>query len=88
MSEFDWGSLDPDVAQWLRENAPRPVHGHNYHQRLSSQYGLKRSIEHIWKLVGVASACSTMDELRYKMKEIYGDKKPLQLQFPIYPPPT
>jgi hypothetical protein len=33
---------------------------------------LKKLIEHIWKVVGVASACDTIDELRYKLREIYG----------------
>ena len=23
--------LDPDVARWLRENAPNPMRGQNYH---------------------------------------------------------
>jgi len=42
--EFIYEYLDADVAQWLRENAPKPVHGQNYHQWLSSQYGLKVTV--------------------------------------------
>jgi hypothetical protein len=64
--------LDADVAQWLKENAPKPMHGQNYHQWLSEQYGLKKLVEHIWKVVGIASTCETMDDLKKKMHALYG----------------
>lgn len=78
--ELVYEYLDPDVAKWLKENAPRPICGQNYHQWLSSQYGLKRLIEHIWMLIGMASACRTMSELREKMAEKFG-RIPIQLKF-------
>jgi hypothetical protein len=76
--ELVYEYLDPDVAEWLRTNAPKPRHGQNYHQWLSEQYGLQKLVEHIWMLIGVASTCSNMTELRYKMAERFG-KQPLQL---------
>jgi hypothetical protein len=84
--ELVYGYLDPDVAQWLRENAPKPRSGQNYHQWLSSQYGLKRLTEHLWMLVGMAAACQTMPELRQKMAERFGKQ---QVQFTLFvDPPT
>ncbi len=53
--ELIYEYLDPDVAEWLRVNAPAPKKGQNYHQWLSEQYGLKKLVEHIWKVIGVAS---------------------------------
>jgi len=44
--ELVYDYLDKDVADWLRENAPEPRRGQNYHQWLSSQYGLKKLTEH------------------------------------------
>jgi hypothetical protein len=76
--ELVYGYLDADVAAWLKENAPTPKKGQNYHQWLSSQYGLKKLMEHIWVLIGVASTCTNMMELRYQMAKRYG-KQPLQL---------
>ncbi|MCX7011393.1 MAG: P63C domain-containing protein [Candidatus Sumerlaeota bacterium] len=76
--ELVYEYLDPDVAAWLRENAPDPRHGRNYHQWLSSQYGLKRLVEHIWMLVGMAKSCYSMRELREKMAEQFG-REPYQL---------
>lgn len=72
--------LDPDVAQWLRDNAPRPMHGKNYHQWLNDQYGLKKLIEHIWKVVGIASTCADLSELKHKMEELYGRKPGFQFE--------
>ena len=75
--------LDPDVAQWLKENAPKPRHGENYFQWLNEQYGLKKLIEHIWKVIGIASTCSTMDELENKMESLYGKKPGFQFKFEL-----
>jgi hypothetical protein len=82
--ELVYGYLDPDVAKWLKENNPKPSHGQNYHQWMSSQYGLKRLIEHIWMLVGMAAACRSMAELRQKMAERYG-REPVQLTLYLEP---
>jgi len=83
--ELVYGYLDSDVADWLRENAPKPIHGQNYHQWLSSQYGLKRLTEHLWMLIGVATACNSMAELRQRMAERFG-KQPVQFMLFIDPP--
>jgi hypothetical protein len=64
--------LDSDVAQWLKENAPAPRKGQNYHLWLSSQYGLKKLVEHIWMVIGIARTCYNMDELRQKMRQMFG----------------
>ena len=70
--ELVYGYLDSDVAKWLKENAPEPKKGQNYHQWLSGQYGLKKLVEHIWMLIGTARTCENMVELRRKMAEMNG----------------
>jgi hypothetical protein len=82
--ELVYGYLDPDVADWLKKNAPRPRHGQNYHQWLTSQYGLKRLMEHLWMLVGMARACASMRELRERMAEQYGQQ---EFQLSLFAPP-
>lgn len=72
VNELVYGYLDEDVAQWLRTNQPEPRHGRNYHQWLSAQYGLKKLVEHIWMLIGMASTCTTMGQLKGMMAERYG----------------
>jgi len=70
--ELVYEYLDPDVADWLKENAPSPRGNASYHRWLSSQYGLKKLIEHIWMLIGIAKTCTTMMELREKMALQFG----------------
>jgi hypothetical protein len=82
--ELVYGYLDADVAKWLKENAPKPTAGQNYHQWLSGQYGLKKLTEHIWMLIGMASACGSMEELRRKMAEKHGR---IGVQMTMYLPP-
>jgi len=83
--ELVYGYLDADVADWLKRNAPEPRHGRNYHQWLTSQYGLKKLMEHLWKLIGMAQACSSMHELRERMAETYG-RTPYQFTLFLEPP--
>ncbi|MFZ0994550.1 MAG: P63C domain-containing protein [Candidatus Dormiibacterota bacterium] len=83
VNELVYSYLDPDVFQWLKENAPAPRHGQNYHQWLTSQYGLKKLVEHIWKLIGIAQTCQNMTELKDRMAELHG-RQPFQLR--IYLP--
>jgi hypothetical protein len=82
--ELIYGYLDSDVAEWLKTHAPEPRHGRNYHQWLSGQYGLRRLMEHIWMLIGLASACQDMPELRQRMAEKFGREG---VQFTLYLPP-
>ncbi len=83
--ELVYGYLDKDVADWLKNNAPKPIHGQSYHQWLSSQYGLKRLTEHLWMIIGMASTCKTMHELRERVAEKFG-RIPVQLT--LYLPPA
>jgi P63C domain len=85
VNELVYQYLDADVFDWLKTNAPAPRHGQNYHQWLSAQYGLKKLTEHIWMLIGLASACNTMEELRMRMAAKYG-KQAFQLMLFIDPP--
>jgi len=82
--ELIYEKLDADVAQWLKENAPTPKHGQNYHQWLSGQYGLKK-VEHIWMVIGMAKTCDTMTELRDRVAALDG-KQPVQLRLYLPPP--
>jgi P63C domain len=85
VNQLIYNYLDPDVYQWLKANAPKPRHGQNYHQWLNDQYGLKRLTEHIWMVVGMASVCSNMTELKMRLGLRFG-KQPVQLMLFIDPP--
>ena len=58
MGGLDTSLLSPDSG-WLKRNAPTPRKGQNYHQWMTSQYGLKNLVEHIWMLIGMATVVTT-----------------------------
>ena len=83
--ELIYDALDPDVAEYLKENKPAPCHGQNYHQWLTSDYGVNKLVTHINQITGIAKTCATMEELRHKVALYYG-KDPLQLAIGDNPP--
>jgi hypothetical protein len=70
--ELVYEYLDEDVAAWLKDNAPSPQGNLSYHRWLTSQYGLRKLVEHIWMLIGMARSCQTMRELRDRMAMQFG----------------
>lgn len=72
-------SLDPDVASYLKENKPEPKKGQNYHQWFNEDYGVRKLREHINRIVGMAQACESIEELKQKV-DFYYKKQPLQLE--------
>lgn len=82
VNELIYEALDPDIADYLKKNKPKPFHGQNYHQWLSEDVGLKALIPHIYKVIGMAEGCSDMRELRDKVAHRYG-RKLVQLTFSL-----
>jgi hypothetical protein len=85
VTELVYQYLDPDVCKWLKDNKPQPQKGKNWHQWLSDQYGLRKLVQHIYTLIGVAKTCFNMRELRDKMAEMYG-KSPVQMTLYVSTP--
>lgn len=80
VTELVYEYLDRDVAEWLKKNVPKPQGHQTFHQWLNSQYGLRKLVEHLWMLIGMASACQSMPELKTKMAEKFG-RQPVQYTF-------
>jgi hypothetical protein len=59
------------------------MHGQNYHQWLTEQYGLRKLIEHIWKVIGIASVCEDIKELKNKMENLYGKRPSFQCELKL-----
>ena len=85
VNELIYEYLDQDVARWLKENAPEPRHGQNYHQWLSGQFGLKKLVEHIWMVVGIAKTCKDIIELKDRVAQLNG-RVPVQVRVYLPPP--
>src|SRR3989344_70897 len=72
-------SLDPDVAQYLKDNKPLAVKNKNYHQWFNEDYGVRALREHINRIIGMAQAADSIEELKKKVA-FYYKKEPLQLE--------
>ena len=81
--ELIYDALDPEIADYLRKNKPKPYHGQNYHQWLTQDVGLKALIPHIYEIIGIAKTCRDMPELREKVAEHYGRES---VQMTLYLP--
>lgn len=84
--ELIYDAMDPDIANYLKENKPKPKHGMNYHQWLSEDLGVRALTTHLNQVIGIAKTCSTMEELRHKVSLYYG-KEDLQLSMGDIVPP-
>ena len=72
VNELIYEALDPDIADYLKRNKPKPFHGQNYHQWMSEDVGLKALVQHIYKVIGMGDGCTDMRELRDKVAKRYG----------------
>jgi hypothetical protein len=76
--ELIYDTLDPDVAEWLKENKPPP--GLKWHQQLTENLGARRLVSRCYEVIGMSKTCTTIKELRDKVALHYG-KEPVQLTF-------
>lgn len=67
VKEFIYEYLDKDIAGWLFKNKPPKKTGKKYHQWLHEERGIRKLLEHIYQVIGLAKACDNLDELRYQM---------------------
>jgi len=69
--EFIYEYLDEDVAQWLFNNKPPRITGKRLHQWLNKEHGVRKLLDHIHQVIGIAKTCVTIDELRYLMAKSF-----------------
>lgn len=81
--ELIYDTLDPDVAEYLKKN--RPPSNIRWHQGLTEQYGIGQLVSRCFEIIGIAKTCSTMTELRDKVKHHYRNV-PIQINFTLPTP--
>lgn len=79
--ELIYDTLDPDVAEYLRNN--KPPSDVRWHQQLTEDLGVRQLVSRCYEIIGMAKTCRTMPELRQKVAEHYGTKA---VQFTLYLP--
>lgn len=75
--ELIYDTLDPDVAEYLRNNKPPP--GIRWFQQLNENHGVRQLVSRCYEVIGMSKECRNMRELRDKVARHYG-KRPVQLR--------
>lgn len=61
--QFVYDTLDPDIADFLRQNNPNPG-GHKHHHQLFNDLGYKDLMGHLMSVIGIMKASTNMDRFR------------------------
>lgn len=83
--ELIYDTLDPDVAQYLKNNKPEP--GVHWHRQLTENVGVRRLVSRCWEVIGMAKSCKDITELRDRVAQHYG-RKPVQFRMYLPMPET
>ena len=68
--EMIYDTLDPDVAEYLKNNKPPP--GVRWHQQLTENIGVRALVSRCYEIIGMAKDCVDMRQLRDKVARHYG----------------
>jgi len=68
--EMIYDTLDPDVAEYLRNN--RPPAGVHWHRQLTDNVGVRALVSRCYEVIGMAKTCTNMRELRDRVAQHYG----------------
>lgn len=77
--ELIYDTLDPDVAEYLKNNKPDP--SIKWHQQLTENIGVRQLVSRCYEVIGMAKTCHDIHELKQKVAEHYGRKA---VQFTLY----
>lgn len=81
--ELIYDTLDPDVANYLKNNRPPP--GIHWHRNLTENIGVRALVSRCYEVIGMAKECTDIRELRDKVARHYG-RQMVQFSLPLYPP--
>jgi hypothetical protein len=80
--ELIYETLDPDVANYLKNNKPPP--GVRWHRQLTENIGVRALVSRCYEIIGMAKDCHDMRELREKVARHYGrEVVQLSLSLPV-----
>jgi len=78
--EMIYDTLDPDVAEFLKDNKPPP--GIRWHRQLTENVGVRALVSRCYEIIGMAKTCTSMRELRNKVAQHYG-RRMMQFSFSL-----
>lgn len=62
--QFVYDTLDPEIADWLRENNPNPQGEEHHHQWFTREFGYPKLRSHLMEVMGIMKASTTMERFK------------------------
>ena len=72
---FVYDTMDPDVANWLRENNPDPQGKKHHHQWLTDEFGYPKLQRHLMSVLGIMKASLTLENFKENIYRAYPDSR-------------
>lgn len=76
---FVYDTLDPDVADWLRENNPNPQGQEHHHQWLTKDFGYLKLKDHLYQVIGIMKVSPTMEAFRENLARAFSSTREKRL---------
>jgi hypothetical protein len=73
--QFVYDTMDKDIADWLRENNPKPQGTKHHHQWLTEDFGYPKLIRHLMSVLGIMKASQTMNDFKNNLYRAYPSQK-------------
>lgn len=72
---YVYDTMDPDVADWLRENNPNPGGQKHHFQWLTSEFGYQKLLRHMMAVMGIMKASPTMEVFKENLNRAFPEAR-------------
>lgn len=72
--QFVYDTLDPEIADYLRENNPTPQGKKHHHQKFND-FGYKALTDHLFSVLGIAKASMNLDKFKENLSFAFPNSK-------------
>lgn len=72
--QFIYDTLDPEIADFLRENNPNPGGNKHHHQKFTD-FGHKALLDHLFTILGIAKASINMQRFKENLAFAYPNQR-------------
>ena len=76
--QFIYDTIDPEIADYLRENNPKPG-GHKHHHQLFNDFGYKNLQDHLMSVLGIMKASINFDRFKENIATAFPNAKTRRL---------
>jgi hypothetical protein len=72
---YVYDTMDPDVADWLRENNPKPAGQKHHFQWLTKDFGYEKLSRHLMSVLGIMKASTSMESFKENINRAFPEAR-------------